>query len=344
MYSTTSVLLREVPTVDNPWNIRLFTMFHMSGASDLFRDRDELEQDGWVLAGNRYSRAGEMCLPLYEGKMLMHFDHRFSEVSQGRSGQQLRGSSEHTDRERYSDPNYVPLPRYWISEPLIPSDLEARGWLLGYRRVAGSVANARTATFAVLPRVAVSDSIFLIDTESAETACLLTGNFNSFVLDYALRNKISGINLSFYFIKQLPVVIPANYSQETRIFVKHRVLELTYTAWDLQPFARDCGYDGPPFRWDEERRFLLRCELDAAYFHLYGIARDDVDYIMETFPIVKRKDVASHGEYRTKRVILEIYDAMQRAMDSGEPYQTRLDPPPADPRAAHASASPEWVE
>ena len=105
-----------------------------------------------------------------------------------------------------------------------------------------------------------------------------------------------------------------------------------YTAWDLQPFAHDCGYDGPPFRWDEERRFLLRCELDAAYFHLYGIARDDVDYIMETFPIVKRKDVAAHGEYRTKRVILEIYDAMQQAMDTGEPYQTRLDPPPADPR------------
>jgi len=57
------------------------------------------------------------------------------------------------------------------------------------------------------------------------------------------------------------------------------------------------------------RRFLLRCEPDTAYFHLYGIARDDVDYIMEMFPIVKRKDEAAHGEYRTKRVILEIYDA-----------------------------------
>ena len=52
-------------------------------------------------------------------------------------------------------------------------------------------------------------------------------------------------------------------------------------------------------------------KLDAAYFHLYGIARDDVDYIMETLPIVKRKDEAAHGEYRTERVILEIYDAMQ---------------------------------
>jgi hypothetical protein len=113
-------------------------------------------------------------------------------------------------------------------------------------------------------------------------------------------------------------------------------MELTYTAWDLQPFARDCGYDGPPFLWNEERRFLLRCELDAAYFHLYEVARDDADYILETFPIVKRKDIARHGEYRTKRVILEMYDAMAQAMAGGPPYQTRLDPPPADARAAHA--------
>ena len=104
---------------------------------------------------------------------------------------------------------------------------------------------------------------------------------------------------------------------------------MIYTAYDLESFATDCGYTGPPFRWDEERRFLLRCELDAAYFHLYGIGRDDVDYILETFPIVKRKDEQAHGEYRTKRVILDIYDAMQQAMATGTPYHTRLDPPPA---------------
>ena len=56
---------------------------------------------------------------------------------------------------------------------------------------------------------------------------------------------------------------------------------------------------------------------------------------MDTFPIVKREDEAAHGEYRTKRVILEIYDAMQQAIETGQPYQTLLDPPPADPRVAH---------
>jgi hypothetical protein len=115
-----------------------------------------------------------------------------------------------------------------------------------------------------------------------------------------------------------------------------RVLEPTYTSWDLQPFAEDCGYSGPPFRWDPERRFLLRCELDAAFFDLYGSSRDDAAYILDTFPIVRRKEEERFGEYRTKRVMLEIYDALADAARTGQPYQTRLNPPPADPRVAHS--------
>ena len=133
-----------------------------------------------------------------------------------------------------------------------------------------------------------------------------------------------------------------------------RVLELTYTAWDLEPFAEDCGWSGPPFGWDEERRFLLRCELDAAFFLLYlgpdsewreqpqaltkafPTSRDAVSYIMDTFPIVKRKDEEHfNGEYRTQRVILEIYDAMAEATRTGIPYETRVDPVPADPSCRH---------
>jgi hypothetical protein len=65
--------------------------------------------------------------------------------------------------------------------------------------------------------------------------------------------------------------------------------------------------------------------LDAALFHLYGVERDDVDYIMETFPIVKRKDIAAHGQYRTKRMILEVYDAMAEAEATGVPYESKFD-------------------
>ena len=84
------------------------------------------------------------------------------------------------------------------------------------------------------------------------------------------------------------------------------------------------GYYGPPFEWDEERRFIIKCELDAALFHLYGLDRDDVDYIMDTFPIVRRGDERAYGEYRSKRVILEIYDEMRRARQNGTPFTSQL--------------------
>ena len=59
-------------------------------------------------------------------------------------------------------------------------------------------------------------------------------------------------------------------------------------------------------------------QLDTAYFYLCGIGCDGVDYILETFPIVKRKDEQAHGEYHTKRVLLDIYDAMQQAIAGEE--------------------------
>lgn len=119
-----------------------------------------------------------------------------------------------------------------------------------------------------------------------------------------------------------------------------RVLELSYTAWELEAFGRDLGYRGTPFRWDAGRRFQLRCELDAAFFHIYGLARDDVDYVMETFPIVRKNDEKAHGEYRTKRVILETYDALAKAAHAGKPYRTPLDPLPAAVGASHGWFDP----
>ena len=114
------------------------------------------------------------------------------------------------------------------------------------------------------------------------------------------------------------------------MMVARHVLELTYTAQDPCSFARDLGYGGPPFVWDDERRALLRAELDAAYFHLYEVRRGDVDYILETFPIVRRKDETRFGEYRTKRLILDIYDRMAAAIAGGDPFDTVVDPPPGE--------------
>jgi len=163
------------------------------------------------------------------------------------------------------------------------------------------------------------------------------------VFDFIARQKLGGTHLRFFTFYQLPIV-PPQYLEEpchwdnsfTLLdWIAPRVLELTYTAWDLEAFANDYGFNGPPFRWDENRRFQLRCELDAAFFHLYGIGREDVDYIMETFPIVKRKDEAAHGTYRTKETILLLYDTMAQAEATGQPFVSALNPPAADLRCCH---------
>jgi len=124
-------------------------------------------------------------------------------------------------------------------------------------------------------------------------------------------------------------------SSARSIAVNMKSSESQLGACDLDSSEKYCGYETSRLVWDSARRFLIRCELDAAYFHLYGIERDDVDYIMETFPVVRQRDERNYGEFRTKRVILEVYDAMGEAIRTGRPYETILSPPPADPSVAH---------
>ena len=110
--------------------------------------------------------------------------------------------------------------------------------------------------------------------------------------------------------------------QEDIKFISSRVLELVYTAWDMQPFAKDMGYDGEPFIWNEQRRAILRAELDAYYAKLYGLTRDELRYILdpadvygedfpsETFRVLKNKEMNQYGEYRTQRLVLAAWDKL----------------------------------
>jgi hypothetical protein len=167
------------------------------------------------------------------------------------------------------------------------------------------------------------------------------------VFDYVTRQKFSGGSLNKYILIQLPVVNPPggtpcpwNPDLPLDEWILNRALELSATGNDLTSLSSELGRGHQIFRHDAARRLLLQCELNAAYFRLYGISRGDSDYVLETFPIFRRNDEAAYGEYQTKRVILEVYDAMADAERTGVPYQTLLDPPPADPRVAHALAKP----
>ena len=140
-------------------------------------------------------------------------------------------------------------------------------------------------------------------------------NLNSFGLDYVSRQKVQSTHLDWYTVEQLPVIAPADYDQSfedttARALVRDHVLRLTYTAHDMAPFARDLGYDGPPFPWHDDERRHLRARLDALYFHLYGLSRDDAGYVLDTFPIVRREDEKQFGCYRTRDMILAYMNAL----------------------------------
>ena len=328
----------------NPWGISFMAMLHMASDSGLFRTREQLEADGWVLDGNVFHRAGHTYLPLYEAKMVHHFDHRFGTYEGQTDSQANQGKLPELDEAQHADPHRVSSPRYWVPAEEVEGRLAGRWdrwWLLGWRDVCRNT-DTRTVIASLVPGAGVGHKFpIMLPTGIAPNriGCLYA-NLATYVLDYAARQKMGGTSLSYFHLKQFPILPPDSYDQEalwspgaTRLgWLLARVLELTYTAWDLSAFARDCGYEGPPFRWDEARRFVLRCEIDAAFFHLYGINRDDTAYILGTFPIVRRKDEAAHGEYRTKRIVLEIHDEMAEAIRTGVSYQTVLDPPPADPR------------
>jgi hypothetical protein len=144
-------------------------------------------------------------------------------------------------------------------------------------------------------------------------------------LDFVARSKISGSNISFFLIEQFPIMPPEFFDNANLDFIAPRVLELIYTSYALSPFARDLGYDGPPFPWDEDRRTLLRADLDAFYARAYGLTRDELRYILdptdvmgpdypsETFRVLKENEIRRHGEYRTRRLVLEAWDRMEAA-------------------------------
>ena len=112
-------------------------------------------------------------------------------------------------------------------------------------------------------------------------------------------------------------------------FIRPRVLELTYTSRRIEPYAEDimAGNPGSPFRWTLSRREQLRAELDAVIFHLYGLDRGDTEHVLDSFPVVRKYDERDHGEFRTKRLVLEAYDAMAASAATGVPYESPLDPP-----------------
>lgn len=198
-------------------------------------------------------------------------------------------------------------------------------WLHVFRDITNST-NERTLVAAQIRESAVGHTGSLIDYESharAVASTLVLANMNSIPFDWTARLSVGGTHMSFFIVKQLPVLPPEAYLERIRSIlptyvelIVPRALELTYTADDLEGFARDLGFDGPPFSWDANRRHCLQSELDAIYAHMYGLERTDMEWILDpplpsySFPALKRNEIKQFGEYRTQRLVLTAYDQL----------------------------------
>lgn len=423
LYRQAPVLIQEAPA-QNPWGISFSRLFDMSNDSGLFHGLDDLREQGGYLNGNRFHQGESRYLPLYEAKMVHHYDHRFATYDT--DGEEIRDA---TTKEK-AVPNFAPLPRYWVNEwevvlrtADVPQDLlkgvkkedadklkkALRTWLAGLLLVRGETDYAsrllgkqvvkkgstaslfdqaeetkaglaaremaethpmqdeqlgewlnrfeagedpftlvedllpgrcpqyligwrdicrstdeRTVIAGVTPLAAAGDTFLLMfpKVDDKRKIAGLVAEQSSLIHDYVARQKIGGTHLKYHVKKQITTLPPGAYDDAALDTIVPRVLELTYTSHDLAPFARDLGYEGPPFDWDPERRHRLRCELDAYYAHLYGLTRDELRYILDpadvmgsdypsvTFPGLKRKEIAEFGEYRTQRRVLEAFDAL----------------------------------
>ena len=325
---TTTIYRRQPVMVDRRaepptkiWPVRYSTMFHMSGDAEHFYQKDRLEKEGWYPFGEKRWKKGEAeAIPLYEGKMVQIYDHRAASVTINAENLKRQSQTVETTLAQHQDAHFSINPLYWVDESQI--SLPAELSFVACHKKITSPTNVRTMIGAIIPRRGYGDSlpIFIPDDTCAledykKFVPLFVANLNSMALDYVLRQKLQGLNLNLYIVEQLPLIRPEQFEQvlgKTRIadFVRGEMLRLSYTAHDLAPFARDLGYDGAPFTWDENDRRHRTARLDALFFHLYGLSRDDAAYILDTFPIVREHDEKVHGRYLTKELILSYMNAV----------------------------------
>ena len=304
------------------WPVRYNTMFHMTNDSHLFRAAAELEAAGcYPIAGNRWKRGEEEWLPLYEGKMVQAFDHRAASVVVNPENLNRPAQPREATLAEHADPDWSPDPQFWVAADDVEWS-EGLDWAVGFKDVTAPT-NVRTMIAAIVPRSGVGNTLPLLmpsdvgsTGSNAEALCLLAANFNSFVFDFVARQKVQGQHLNWFIVEQLPVIAETDYEgrfgkNTARDLVCDHVLRLTYTAHDMEPFANDLGYDGPPFAWDDEERRHLKARLDALYFLLYGRSRDEAEHVLGTFPIVRRQDEAEFGRYRTSEIVLAYMSALE---------------------------------
>lgn len=353
IYRRHPVLIRDGGPDGNPWGLSFSQgLFNMASDSGLFRTADDLTNLGAIFNGWAWTKGTQRWLPLYEAKMLHLYDDRFgtyegTELEDGKGVRAIPTPS----AAQHDDPNFEPLARYWVDEREVVAAIGGRtdaGWLLGWRDITYAE-HVRTFVPSVLPRSAVNHKFPLA--VRAKDLHLLVALQSSLTFDYVSRQKLSGTGMSYFVVKQLAAPTPKIFQglapwvkESLAAWITPRVKELVYTSYRIAPFARDLDDTGLPFRWLPDRREVIRAELDAAMMHVYGLQRDEVDHVLDSFAVLRKNEERDHGEFRTKRLVLTEYDRMTEAAATGVPYVSSLDPAPGFGPRHVASTIPDWFK
>ncbi len=312
----------------NPWGISFFTMFHQTNDAELFKTAGELGAAKYKREGPKWVKGKRQYLPLYEAKMIQMYDHRAASVVVKDINWMRQGQTRATLPIEYQDPNFVVDPRWWVSESDVLKSVNqsSRCAFISFKDVT-SATNTRTMIASFIPFVAVVNSAPLITTDNEiapRTICCLLANFNSFVLDYIARQKVGGVHLNYFIIEQLPMLSLDTYSDRCpwdrrktlEKWISDRVLKLTCSSNDMIPLAESAGFAPLVYRWKPDERANLMSELDAAYFLLYGISREDLEYILSTFSGVQKEQEGFLEAGGTYDLILKYYDQFKEKMNA----------------------------
>ncbi|MDD5327132.1 MAG: N-6 DNA methylase [Phycisphaerae bacterium] len=312
----------------NPWGIRFFTLFHQTNDAELFHTADQLKADGFKRFGPNWKKGKKIYLPLYEAKMIQMFDHRAASIIVDEQNWMRQGQPNAISPVQHQNPEFYSEPRWWVDKSEVDRSLDKniQPSYISYKDVTSST-NQRTMIAAFIPHVAVLNSAPLMLIESGipfRITCCLLANLNAIVMDFTARQKVGGVHLNYFIVEQLPMFPPDFYKQKCPWDKKHslekwisdRVLKLSCTSNDMIPLAEAAGFKPKVHKWDPAERLDLMAELDAAYFLLYGIERNDVEYILSTFQGLQKESPDLLAGSTTIIRILQFYDELKSKSSS----------------------------
>jgi hypothetical protein len=330
------ILKRKGRKTGNPWHVTLKRKFDQDTKAEQFRDAQELQSKNLELVKNRWSGKSGQFVPLYEAKMVQAYDHRAASVFLERGNWNRLAQTQPTTLVQHQEPEFLPLPVYWVDQEFAQRELGSyhHPYYIAFKKIT-SATNTRTMIAAVIPDCAPIDSLPFAafdDRISARKQLCCLANWNTFVYDFVARQKVGANHLQHYHVEQLPTLAPDAYDKscpwsrkKTKLetWISERVLKLSCTAEDMLPLAEACDftrgsfqdeYGGRLNKWDEAERAQLMAELDAAYFHLYGISRDDAEYILSTFKgIHDPTPLFPHSPTKAEQILL-LYDEFAARM------------------------------